>query len=164
MSEIYIKSLLEKYFEGNTSLEEEKQLHQYFLQAKIAEELLPYKPLFDFFGQQAALMPSSNLLKNPLEKYVPPSNPGSLRTIIKILAAAACLLLTFSIWRYFQPDLNPKSDKIDWSQYEPATVEEAFKVTHAALVKVATELNKGTGKAAESINRGLRVGKGDGGR
>lgn len=41
-----MKELLEKYFEGETSLAEEKQLMNYFQSENISPELEKYKPLF----------------------------------------------------------------------------------------------------------------------
>jgi len=41
-----VKELLENYFEGQTSLEEENMLHDYFASGEIDAELLPYKELF----------------------------------------------------------------------------------------------------------------------
>ena len=38
-----IKKLLEKYFEGETSIAEEQQLKEYFNSGKVAEEFLPYQ-------------------------------------------------------------------------------------------------------------------------
>jgi tRNA G46 methylase TrmB len=45
-----IKALLEKYFEGLTSLEEEQALREYFQGEKIDPELKIYQPLFQFFA------------------------------------------------------------------------------------------------------------------
>jgi len=47
-----IKQNVEKYFEGKTSLEEEKELKNYFYSQNIVSELLPYRNLFVFFYQE----------------------------------------------------------------------------------------------------------------
>ena len=69
------KALVEKYWEGETNLEEEKVLKAYFNGDKIAEELLPYKPMFRYFEvakKQTLERPVESLLqqgnqqKNPL--------------------------------------------------------------------------------------------------
>ena len=44
----YITQLLERYWEGTTSLEEEQILKAFFSQKDIPAELLRYKPLFDY--------------------------------------------------------------------------------------------------------------------
>lgn len=46
MESANIKKLLESYFEGNTSLEEENILKNYFSGGVIADELVQYQPIF----------------------------------------------------------------------------------------------------------------------
>jgi uncharacterized membrane protein YukC len=47
-----IESLIEKYFEGLTSLKEEQSLRDYFQQETIAQELEIYRPMFQFFSSE----------------------------------------------------------------------------------------------------------------
>jgi hypothetical protein len=44
--------LLEKYFEGETSLQEESLIRTYFQQGKIADHHQVYAPMFAFFSQE----------------------------------------------------------------------------------------------------------------
>lgn len=46
-----IEALLEIYFEGNTTLEQEKILREYFISEVVAEHLETYKPLFAAFSE-----------------------------------------------------------------------------------------------------------------
>lgn len=46
MESVKIKKLLDAYFEGNTSLSEEKVLQDYFNNEKVADHLVQYKPIF----------------------------------------------------------------------------------------------------------------------
>ena len=41
-----IKRLIERFLEGDTSLQEEKTLYDYFRNAEVAPELLEYKEMF----------------------------------------------------------------------------------------------------------------------
>ncbi len=47
-----IDKLLEKYFEGETSLQEEQRLRAYFNGRKIAEHHKIYTPIFGFFSEE----------------------------------------------------------------------------------------------------------------
>ncbi|MCU6167891.1 hypothetical protein KWH76_24100, partial [Enterobacter roggenkampii] len=47
-----IDKILEKYFDGETSLEEEKILRQYFRQPEIEERHKMYASMFNFFSQE----------------------------------------------------------------------------------------------------------------
>ncbi len=44
MTDIHI--LIDKFFDGNTSLEEEQQLYQYFSGSGVSHDLLPLQPMF----------------------------------------------------------------------------------------------------------------------
>lgn len=50
-----IKQLLDLYFEGQTSLQEEQILRDYFQRNDIDESLMEYKPMFDFFNEEGIL-------------------------------------------------------------------------------------------------------------
>ncbi len=49
-----IEELLNKYFEGETSAQEERMLRSFFSKADVPEELAVYKPLFAYFDQEIA--------------------------------------------------------------------------------------------------------------
>ncbi|HFB99837.1 MAG TPA: pyruvate ferredoxin oxidoreductase, partial [Phaeodactylibacter sp.] len=55
-----ISQLLEKYWEGETSLQEENTLKQYFNQENVAQELQEYQPLFQFFKEEQDLVMSDD--------------------------------------------------------------------------------------------------------
>ncbi|MDD2437587.1 MAG: hypothetical protein PHG27_01460 [Massilibacteroides sp.] len=49
-----IDELLEKYFAGETSMEEEKELRQFFSSETVSPHLSAYKPLFAYFDEEIA--------------------------------------------------------------------------------------------------------------
>ena len=66
-----IKILIEKYFEGLTSLDEEQQLRDYFRQENVPQELEMYKPLFQYFVSEREACAS---LRGQSPKQSTPSN------------------------------------------------------------------------------------------
>lgn len=46
-----IEILIEKYFEGNSNLEEEKELKKYFALEEVAPELAKYRVVFGYFSK-----------------------------------------------------------------------------------------------------------------
>ena len=48
-----IEELLDKYFEGETSCEEERRLRRFFTEEEVPEELQMYRPLFAYLEQEA---------------------------------------------------------------------------------------------------------------
>ncbi|WP_235295793.1 hypothetical protein [Portibacter marinus] len=65
-----ISKLLERYFEGETSLEEERSLKAYFACDEVAEEHQIYKDLFSFYAEEAQIeCHSEDSIDLLLEKY-----------------------------------------------------------------------------------------------
>ncbi|WP_016987999.1 hypothetical protein [Flavobacterium sp. ACAM 123] len=48
-----IERVVEKYFDGGTSSEEEKELRKYFASSDVAPHLKQYKPIFGYFSNAA---------------------------------------------------------------------------------------------------------------
>ncbi len=63
-----IKQLLEKYWQAETSLEEERILTEYFRGQDVAEELESYRSLFDWIGEEAALTAPLGLQERILQQ------------------------------------------------------------------------------------------------
>ncbi|GHT26784.1 hypothetical protein AGMMS4957_22210 [Bacteroidia bacterium] len=95
-NEKQIAALLDKYFEGLTSLEEEQTLRDYFQKDTIPEALKVYQPIFQYFAScHCGLDPQSP------ERRVPVSDgiAGLTRndSVRWILAIAASLLLLITV-------------------------------------------------------------------
>ena len=98
-----IQQLLQKYFEGETNLLEEKQLRHYFLYEDIAPELAQYKILFTVFEED------KNIISELEEEELLPET--KMRKIAwkswTSLSAAAVILLFISFsWFYHQSTLQ----------------------------------------------------------
>ena len=86
----HILALLERYHEGQTSLQEEQELAAYFQSETLPKELQPYKALFCFFQEEAAVMPpeqAPQTQKRAARKW--------LSRTLSLSAAAAALLIGF---------------------------------------------------------------------
>jgi len=81
----YIDQLLEKYFEGATSLHEENSLRQYFAQNTIAERHSEYKELFNFFT---------------LERKKKKSDSNVRRLILRTAVAASLVLVAGVLFEF----------------------------------------------------------------
>lgn len=152
-----IKVLLDKYFDGETSLQEESQLQRYFQEPEVHPSLRSYKPMFEFFYAERERHLSSDFETRLLEKLQQTESPRMrvVQTRIWITRVAAALILAAGIW-WVYPKLQqqPKevvAQTIDWSKYEPETPEEAYKILKTSLHKVSNELNDGAEKAAKEV-------------
>ena len=101
----YIKALLDKYWEGDTSLEEELQLHLYFNQSKVDPALKTFQPLFDYFKNEKGIsidLSDEVMSKiNAVEQKVAPVAKPVTRIISlgwqRAVAIAASLLLVLTL-------------------------------------------------------------------
>ena len=68
MNEQKIHELLQRYFDGATSLEEERDLQRYFAESDCPESLKVYRPLFNFFAEERAIEHSTSLTEHSAHK------------------------------------------------------------------------------------------------
>lgn len=151
-----IKALLDRYFEGETSLEEESLLRQYFQQEDIPAEWANYQSLFQFFqreGEKGTSPEFDEKLRNSGNKNAPLKVISLRSRRLWRAAAAAVILLAAGLW--FIKPLSPGEDtavaSIDWSQYEPKSDEEALRLTKTAIFKASKAMRQGIQTAAEEI-------------
>jgi Na+/phosphate symporter len=89
-----INKILQKFFEGVSTLEEEKVLKNYFKSGKISEEHLPYQPLFQAFEEEAAVI-------SPENEFNPTFRLSLSRFMYAASSVAAVVLLAF--WLFGSP-------------------------------------------------------------
>lgn len=147
-----IRDLLDKYFQGNTSLEEETQLAAFFRQnTQMPDDIKAYAAWFGYLREQRAVKSSA-----PAPRMVTPAPARPFWIAIKTISRiAAVLLIGFGGFRLFSPrsqEINTeKTAAIDWSKYEAETPEEAFRLTSKALKRTSAELNRGAARAVEKV-------------
>jgi hypothetical protein len=86
MNEQKIHELLQRYFEGASSLDEERELHRYFAGEHISDTLKAYRPLFMFFAEERSIAP-------PKPKAVTRNLRIGLSIVTGIAASIAILFL-----------------------------------------------------------------------
>lgn len=131
-----IENLLEKYFEAETSIQEEAILQEYFAKDEVPEHLKQYKEIFNFFSN-SLLETSSRTIALKKE---------TKRTIsIKWLSIAAMLVFFVGIYSVYQK-----------SETEKEEARLAYMETQKALDLISQSLNKGTGAIAhlDNFNKG----------
>ena len=134
-----IENLLEKYFEAETSIQEEAILQEYFAQEEVPKHLEQYKEMFNFFSN-SSLETSNRAIQLTKE---------SKKTIsIKWLSIAAMLVFFVGIYSVYQQNESEK---------EEARL--AYIETQKALDLISNSLNKGTGAVAQldKFNKGTNA-------
>ena len=128
-----IEILLEKYFEGETSISEEKELRAYFSSSDVATHLEQYKPLFVYFSET----------KEEKSREVLPGfkTVRSKKRSFTGMYIAASVLVLLGIGTYVYNRDNMVSEKQELGTYDDPKV--AFKETQKALALLSIHVNTG---------------------
>ncbi len=158
-----MKALIEKYFEGETSLEEEARLRAYFNDGEVAEELKVYQPLFEHFSDEQAQALSDGFDEMLFQKMeTQEAKIVKMRSwpqqMLRVAAAAAVLVISIIAFNQLKPKPAQQAS-IDWSKYEITDEKLAYEETVKALKLLSSKLNKGTKKAGHEMEKMEKVGK-----
>ena len=125
-----IEKLLEKYFEGETTLSEEKELKVYFTGESVPSHLERYKDLFQFFSNESQVTASSEVSLKTNTSKVP------WYTWIGVAASIALIV------GLFIKDIPPGADHEGvYGTYDDPEI--ALQKTKEALDLVARLMNEG---------------------
>lgn len=122
-----IEIILERYFEGKTTIAEEEELKAYFSSSDVAQHLEQYKPLFRYFSEAK---------EQRLHQVVP--LPSKKRYVAWLsIAASAVILLGVGTFTYFNYD-TANDDLGTYDDPHQALIE-----TQKALSLLSNNVNKG---------------------
>ena len=124
-----MEALLEKYFEGETSITEENVLKDYFSSSNVAEHLEQYRPLFGYFAEAK---------NQKLTKQVP---LVSKKRKVAWLSIAASIVVILGIGTYTYFDTNTVKQNRELGTYDDP--EEALAATQKALAMLSDNVNVG---------------------
>jgi len=127
-----IEDILEKYFQGETSIAEENQLKEYFASSNVAQHLEQYKPMFGYFSQVKEQKSTQEI---PLKTN---------KRNVAWLSIAASVVVLLSVGTYFY--VSEKTTPPVVAQSELGTYddpEEALAATQKALALLSNNVNVG---------------------
>lgn len=138
MNNIRIKELEEKYWNAETSLEEEKEL-KLLIQNDSGSDSIHM--LFKYFEKERSLSTEKSL-------KIPVKNRKNLRFIYWISSIAASLVILFSVYTVVNPtpQVNPNLIAIE-------DQEEAYKVTMTALSILSGQLSRGEKEFVKGLSQ-----------
>ena len=130
-----IESLLEKYFDGETTIAEENELRNYFSSSIVAQHLEQYQTLFGYFSQEAA------------QKFAPEipllTKAGAKKRKLAWLSIAASIVVLLGVGTFAYINYDNNAAKDDLGSYDNPEV--AFKETQKALALLSENVNVGIG-------------------
>ena len=125
-----IEQLLEKYFQGETSIAEEKELKVYFSSSDVAQHLEQYKQVFGYF---------SVAKEQQFEKTIPIASKKRSNVAWLSVAASVVIMLGVGTFYYFNSSNQEVSGK--YGTYDDPEI--ALKETQRALDLISKNVNVG---------------------
>jgi hypothetical protein len=132
-----IKQLIDKYFDGESSLEEEQQLREYFRRENIPDELKSYAGQFRYFEEQsnqpAEIEPFAKIdfeekskAEEGLRRVANNKVNSSFIWPLRIAAGFALLLIGFSAGHFWGSENTASNQEIASLQFEVRQIKEAL--------------------------------------
>ena len=140
-----IEELLEKYFEGETSIAEEKELKNYFSSPNVAKHLEQYGPLFGYFemAKEQTFALEVNRIDEELQvsNGIPKLDITNRKRKIAWLSIAASVVVLLGVGMYTYFNINAVKENQELGTYE--NPEEALVATQKALAMLSNHVNVG---------------------
>lgn len=136
--ELYnVEILLKKYFEGETTINEEKELHHYFLSQEVAPHLVQYTSIFEHFTTTKTQQFQQEI---PVFDIAKVQNRDKIRNAVWLSIAASVIIL-LGIGTYVFNNSEPVNTGGNLGTYDDPEV--AFKATQKALSLLSNNVNVG---------------------
>lgn len=155
----HIEQLLEKYYNGETSLEEERKLRWYFQTRDVPERLKPDKTMHAYFQQikQEELSPEFTLKLSKLidKQHRTHINTASRTILLWAGSAAAVLIILLTVWLGYKDPFSLQASHFQDTYNDP---ELAYLESKKVLLMVSEKMNEGTRnlQALDKLNEGVQ--------
>ncbi|MCK5135115.1 MAG: hypothetical protein KAR19_04950 [Bacteroidales bacterium] len=168
-----IRKILERFYGGETTLEEEKMLKEYFSSTSVPEELIPDRDLFQSFGTGSDSIVVPDDLNQKIIASIDQVERKAVRTrrisMFSLSGLAAGLLVMIAVYLFYIRDDKPAQLTVNhWTDtYEDPL--DAYEEAKRTMAYVSAKLNNGTSelkhvkqvsKSAESIKSLSKINKG----
>lgn len=143
-----IRKMLDRFYQGETSLEEERSLQEYFSSTSVPEELIPDKDLFLSFGSGTDSVPIPPDLNQKIISSINQLDKKAVRTrrisLYSLSGLAAGLLAMIAVYLFYVRDDSTgflASNQLVDTYEDPL---DAYEEAKRTLAYVSSKLNNGT--------------------
>ncbi len=154
------KKLIEKYWNGETTITEEQSLKSYFNSDQVSKELLEFAPFFQYMGvAKEETLPTDipELIRKDKVNLKPLTIKSKLITISRIAAAILLLISISFVYTHFNQPTKAERLASYWAEKEINDPKLAYKKTKAALLMVSKKLNGGTAAALNQVKKVQKI-------
>lgn len=159
-----VEILLDKYFRGDSTREEEAVLREYFAGEKVVDHLKYIRPLFVALQQNREQRLESDFDQDLLQK-VNAKRTGAVHKVRRLFSRnitkiAASLVLVLAVTYWFQAEYKDRdNDNVEEQLGTFESPEEAYEQVKKSLQLVSTKLNKGNNymKELSKFNKGATL-------
>lgn len=151
ISDKQARRILEKYWQGESSLLEEAALRRYFQSSKLPEDLAPFQPLFSYLHSAQHIELEASPLQ--LEKEAVSTAFHWKSWGMSIAASVILVIASISTLYFISKEPVVASTKTEIQNMASLNQEQqkAFEEAKAALLLVSNKLNKGKSGALKGI-------------
>lgn len=142
------RTLLDKYWNCETSLEEEEQLRSYFQRDDVPDDLGKYRDLFRFYVNERSTELNKEFDDKILKKLGSDRKEGHQRYLGWMYKAAAAVLLILSFFVIHERFIRVKDQAKKVVEDTFSDPEKALEETKRVLFFVSEKINKGKEEAA----------------
>ncbi len=132
--------LLEKYYAGKTSLEEEREIKRFLSNPSLPKKYDAEKMMFGFYEEEKKITAPEIQFENPQFASKTVNMAYKQRNFWSIISGIAALFLIFMAIKFYSYQNNEPMAQKD--TYEDARL--AYLETKKALLMISTKMNKGT--------------------
>jgi hypothetical protein len=143
-----IRLILERFYSGETALEEERKLRAFFSSAKVPEDLVPDRELFIHLDADAESIRIPGHLDRNILNAIDHAERKAVRirriNLFTLSGLAAGLLVLVAVYLFFMQNDSPvRMASLEWEDtyQDPA---EAYMEVKETLMFVSEKLNAGT--------------------
>ena len=156
MNSLEVEELISKYWNCETSLEEEALLRNFFLHEEVPTNLVEYKALFNYQNLQPEIHVSAGfeqrILASISENQLVVLSPKK-HLFQKVMRIAAVVLLMLAVSGVTAYLLNDK-DEYQFNYTDTfSSPQEAYSVIYSTVYAVSTNLNEGQKESMEALSK-----------
>lgn len=145
-----IEKLLAKYWECETTLQEEEELRKFFNTAEVPKHLAEYAPLFQYYSSEKQKESLDSSFDEAVLRKIGESTPkrGKVVTMFYDISKIAAAILVIAVATYFiQQEYNDKKEEMPYLTDTIEDPQKAFEETKKALQMISANFNKGRKQA-----------------